>query len=367
MPGITYTIKKNRLRQALIIGGELDDDERIRLAADTGIHRIYLRGIDSAEDDADWGRFCFQSAIPEEMVLYVYAFAVNEPVFVPADDPTPVSIDEFLVDETVPDEQKKELCERYHGKRFVGRSDLLLHGLKGRILYLSIDVTGTGEGMLSRLKLYRKADTWEDAFPDVYRRSGDFFHRFLAIYNSIYNDMEEQIDVLPELLDIDTCPASLLPVYASWMGIDLSGGYLAEETERMLVREAYQLNRIKGTRACIERLLSIVLNEKPLIIEQNTIRSYEERGETMGMKLIGESIYDVNILVRKPLTETDRSQLMHLIDQFRPARSRIHLLQLSEGDTLDGNVYLDINAQVAEPTPGELDARQSYDGGVVLG
>ncbi|MBQ3789301.1 MAG: hypothetical protein II800_00045 [Lachnospiraceae bacterium] len=85
------------------------------------------------------------------------------------------------------------------------------------------------------------------------------------------------------------------------------------------------------------------------------------------MKLIGESIYDVNILVRKPLTETDRSQLMHLIDQFRPARSRIHLLQLSEGDTLDGNVYLDINAQVAEPTPGELDARQSYDGGVVLG
>ena len=93
MPGITYTIKKNRLRQALIIGGELDDNERIRLAADTGIHRIYLRGIDSAEDDADWGRFCFQSAIPEEMVLYVYAFAVNEPVFVPADDPTPVSID----------------------------------------------------------------------------------------------------------------------------------------------------------------------------------------------------------------------------------------------------------------------------------
>ena len=162
------------------------------------------------------------------------------------------------------------------------------------------------------------------------------------------------------------CPAEILPIYASWLGIDISGDYLEESVCRNLVKEAYSLNRLKGTKACLERLLEIVLQEKPLILEQNTIQAYKEKGDIIGGNLVQESIYDVNILIRKLLNENERFQLEYLIDQFKPIRSRIHLIQLKETGILDSNIYLDMNAQISDEVFATLDDYQDINGTIVL-
>ena len=361
---INYSIKKNRLKKALLIGMIMDDEGVLHTKEDTSFHFMIMRAIDSAMDDTEWGRLNFSIDLPENMVYYVYASARNMDTIY--DEKGSYKLDDVLTDENAPDLDRKAFFDEPYGERFVGKSDILLYNLKGRYLYLMIEIVGTGVGTLDKIRVQRNSDTFFPAFPEIYRQRGSFFHRLISVYSSIYNDFDDEIDRLPKLLDLDTCPAEILPIYASWLGIDISGDYLEESVCRNLVKEAYSLNRLKGTKACLERLLEIVLQEKPLILEQNTIQAYKEKGDIIGGNLVQESIYDVNILIRKLLNENERFQLEYLIDQFKPIRSRIHLIQLKETGILDSNIYLDMNAQISDEVFATLDDYQDINGTIVL-
>ena len=366
MPAANYTMKKNRLERSYLSGFSMDEESgRLYFDEKTGIHRLYADVIDSATDDADWGRLSFAMELPENMALYVYAFATNLDTVYDKEGRTYSIMDIFLSEE-IPDEEKKRFFSGDHGARFVGKKDVLLYQLKGRYLYLAIEVLGTGEGYIDRLRINRQGDNFMDAFPSVYRERDGFFHRFLSIFSSLYNDLDYKIDRLPELLDPDICPRECLRVYAGWLGIDLSGDFLSEEAERMFVKEAYHLNRMKGTKACILRVLEIVLDEKVIILENNTIQSYLEREDMEKTELRPGGIYDVNILIRTPLSNKERHQLLYLLDQFKPLRSRLHLVPLRDTPTLDDEIYLDMNAVVAGDNVGVMDSDMEISEEVIL-
>lgn len=366
MPSVVYSVKKNRLQRSYMRGFEMDPETNIMyFDPETSFHRLYLTKLDSAGDDATWGRLSMAVSLQETQVLYVYAMAKNVDTIY--DENGTYEIEKLLLDPEYPDEAKKKLFHEGRAERFVGKDDILLYGLNGRYLFLCIEVVGTGEGSISRIRVDRVGDNFMDTFPAVYRQRDGFFHRFLSVFSTIYNDMEHEIDRLPELLDPDVCPAVCLPVYASWLGIDLSGDFLSEKAMRTFVKEAYNLNRIKGTRRCLMRVLEIVLEEKVIILEQNTIKAYLERGEMISdTGLAQTSIYDVNILIRKSLSETDRHQLLYLLGQFKPVRSRLHLVQLRDSAVLDTDIYLDMNAVLAGDTLGIMDEDMEMDDQVVL-
>ncbi|MCR5654165.1 MAG: hypothetical protein K6G07_00775 [Lachnospiraceae bacterium] len=366
MAKITYSIKKNRLERSYI-SGFLADPESPRLYFDenTGIHRLYVDVIDSAEEAGEWGRFSFSMDLPENMALYVYAFASDSNTWYD-NEGRDYSIMDALLSDEIPDVEKKRFFSGDNGMRFVGKNDILLYRLKGRYLYIAIEILGVGAGYIDRLRVDKKGDNFMDAFPAVYRERDGFFHRFLSVFSSIYNDVEREIDRLPELLDPDTCPAECLDVYAMWLGIDLSGDFLKEEAKRTFVKEAYNLNRMKGTKGCLLRVLEIVLNEKVIILENNTIKAYLERGEMAQTELISGGIYDVNILIRTPLSDTDRHQLLYLLEQFKPLRSRLHLIPLRDTPTLDDEIYLDMNAVVSGDTYGVMDDDMEITEDIVL-
>lgn len=364
MPGINYTIKKNRLEKSYLEGFEAQEDV-LYFSEDTGIHRIYIDAIDAGEEDATWGRFSFAMSLPENMAIYVYARAVNYDTWYD-NEGRDINLMEMLRDEELPDEAKKRLFSQEDGKRFVGKNDILLYGLSGRYLFLAIEVLGTGEGYLHRLRVDKKGDNFMDAFPGVYRERDGFFHRFLSVFSSVYNDVGREIEHLPELLDIEKCPAECLPIYAKWLGIDLSGDFLSEERMRQFVREAYHLNRIKGTKACLSRVLKIALDEDVIILENNTIKSYIETEDLLDSDYMTGGIYDVNILIRTPLTDTDRHQLLYLLEQFKPIRCRLHLIQLKDSADIDGEVYLDMNAVISGESVGYMDDGMMIDEDVIL-
>ncbi len=189
------------------------------------------------------------------------------------------------------------------------------------------------------------------AFPDVYRERNSFFHRFLSVFSSIYNDISEQNEKLYEMLDLDKCSPELLEMYGSWFGIDLKGGALPEEVLRVIVKEAYMLNRMKGTKWAIERILEIMLGDDVVM--------YENR-------MSGGGIFDVTILVNRKLTEQLRHQLMFLLDQFKPLRTRIRILQMEKEAVMDGNSYLDMNAAIPSEKHVVLDEEAIYDGAITL-
>lgn len=360
----TYTIKNNRLRQAHIEGMRLAQDRSLLYLTPEYERHLYLGVIDSAERGGSWGRLSFQAKLQEDMVPYIHAAASD--FLTIYDEGGEYRIDDVLLADNIEDTEKKELLAGMDELRFVGRTDVLLYGLKGRYLYLCIDVIGEGEGTIFGLRVDTRGDQFMNTLPSVYRENNSFLHRFLSIFSSIYNDFEREIGRLPELLDPDTCPPAVLEEYGRWLGLDLSGDFLSEEAMRAFVREGYALNRMKGTKACLMRVLEIVLGEKVIIMEQNTIRAYMEEGGYTDTQLEYGSIYDVNVLIRKEFSDTDRHQLLHLIRQFVPLRTRVHLIHLKDSGVLDTDIYLDMNAIISEETYGMFDRDMVFDDDVIM-
>lgn len=365
MLAINYSINKNQLRQSCMKGMQLEEDGTLRIIPEEGKHLLYLPPIDSTQEEGGWGRLRFSLSIEENTVCYVYAMALDQNDIY--QDGKSFSVGAYLCDPENSDVGKKQLFESMHALRFVGQNDVLLYSLKGRYLYLMLHIVGEGECRIKDIMVDRVGDNFMNTFPEVYREQNSFFHRFLSIFSSIYNDFQQDIDKLPQLLDLDTCPRELLPIYGKWLGIDISGDFLEEAQERTLVKEAYSLNRMKGTKAAIERVCEILLGEKVHVLEQNVMKEYITREEAKDfMNLYGRSPYDVTILVNRPISETLRFQLMFFLNQFRPVRSHIRIVAMENKGKLDSHSYLDINAKIFKQDEGSLDEGKALDSYLIL-
>jgi phage tail-like protein len=252
------------------------------------------------------------------------------------------------------------------GLRVINRDDILLYKLTGRYLWIMIEVIGRNFS-LRGLKAQAPGDNFMATFPEVYRQKDSFFHRYLSIFSSIYNDFQERIDHREELLDINNASEERLILFASWLGIEINSGYLDVETLRTIVKEAGELNRCKGTKRCIERICQIMIGETPRVVERSLLERYVRTDDKEQTDMLyGDSPYDVTLMVEKPIAEKKKKQLLLLLDQYKPVRSRIRIVSLDDSGVLDGHTYLDQNAVTFEQGDGVLDDRQMMDGTIVL-
>ncbi len=362
MAGAIYSIKKNRFQRGYHPGFELEGEDGLAAVSGAAVHRLYLRAVDSGVSDALWGRLWFWMESCEDMVCYVYVAALDEDSFYR--NGRPVRIEDFLCSEEEPDTVKKELLKRVEALRFVNKTDMLLYGLRGRYLYIAVEAIGAGRCRIAKMKVDQQGDNFLGTFPEVYRERGSFFHRYLSVFSSIYNDFQEDIDGLAKLLDLDSCPPKLLLVYAGWLGLDVGNDFLEEPTLRMLLKEAYSLNRMKGTKTVLERVAKIILGKDVLVLERGLMERRVDTEDFLELdRLYGKSIYDVTILVDGVLGETKKSQLMFFLKQFKPVRARLRIVFLKRGSGLDSYSYLDKNACISGQDVGILDSGQEIDWG----
>lgn len=346
-----YRIGKNRLAQGLLRGFSLTDEGKLRTSGSSVRHLLYLAALDGAERDCEWGRLAFRAELGENMALNVRAFASNDDVFVRKGEVT--VFDAFFLDAEVADETKDALFEAADCRSASGVSDLLLNGLSGRYLWISVEVLGEGEACLWDFRVYSPEDNFFNSFPEVYRTNGAFFRRYLAVFNVMYADFQEKIDALAEVVDPDTAPARLLPVLAGWLGLELDGDFLGEERLRRLLKAAFSLISVKGTRRAVEGIVRIVTDAPVYLLERMAPGG-------------AESPYDFAVLIQCEPDERLYAGLKFLIDQFKPLRSRVNLIFLGPCGRLDSYACLDLNASVLEPQTGRIDGGAALNGLVCL-
>ncbi len=347
---IWYSIKNNRIKQGWIQGFNLRDENVLELDENQRDHFVFLKPVDGVEDDASWGRLSCSLLLSEEIVCYIYVIASNTLDIVVSEGQS-VNLDRIFYDNNMDVFEKVSLLTNLGAKRFVNTQDVLLYDFSGRYLLIAVEMLGHGKASIGNIRVGVRGDNFTQAFPEIYRERNSFFHRYMSIFSSIYNDISEQNDKLYEMLDLDKCSVDLLEMYGSWFGIDLRGGFLPEDVLRTIVKEAYQLNRMKGTRKVLERILEIMLGEDAVLLEN---------------RLQDGGIFDVTILVNRKLTEELRHQLTFLLDQFKPIRTRIRLLQMEKEAVMDGNSYLDMNATIPAEKHVVLDEEALYDGAITL-
>ena len=347
---IWYTIKNNRLRQGYTEGFEIKNDNTLYFDKKSLNHYAFLKPIDGVDIGSKWGRLTSELLSSEEIVCYIYIMATDE-LNIVTEAGKSVQLDEFLYDSSIPSYKKTGLLTRLGAKRFVNSGDVLLYDLEGRFLFVAVEIVGNGEASIGNIRVGVRGDNFIGAFPAVYQERNSFLHRYLSIFSSIYNDISEENDRLYEILDLDKCSVELLEMYGSWFGIDLKGGFLPEDVLRNIVKEAYNLNRMKGTKLVLERLLQIMLGDDAVL--------YENRLQDGG-------VFNVTVLVNRKLTEELRHQIMFILDQFRPIRTKIRLLQMEREAVMDGNSYLDLNAAIPSKKNLVLDEEAMYDGTITL-
>lgn len=334
MPDYKYRIKENRLKKAYIKNGN-----------------IYLQPIDSLRDEAEWGRLHYNAITEGNVACIIYAAAS----------------DKLIQPDTESEGGYRRMLESLGAKRLVQQNDSMLYDLQGRYLYLAFTYTGDGTVDFKDMYVDRKGDRFMETFPRVYQERGKFFHRYLSIMSTIYDDFNTEIDNLPKLLNLDTCNPELLSVYAGWLGIDIGDGFLAENVLRELVKNAYQLNKMKGTRKCLEMITEILLGSKAVIVERNSTEDYmpKEQIESFN-RLYGTSLFDVTVMIEERLDECRRSQLEFIIKQFIPIRCSLRIVELNRSGLLDSYSYLDVNARVYQSYDGVLDYKHGMDDVITL-
>ncbi len=357
-----YTIGKNRIGKGSLTGLERKKDCLVLTKGDR--HTLFLPAINSYEENSMWGRFRLKASLPPSCILVLRAFAKDAQE---TGQEKVCKVDEYLLNPGVSLEEKLTFFENADCVKSVNCQNLLLYDLSGQYLWLCVEIIGAGEGELSGLYLESLGDNFMQTFPEIYQERGGFFHRYLSIFSSMYQELQDKIDHVEDWLDVDKAPKPLLHLFAEWLGLELEGEFLEEGVLRRLITEAYGLNRIKGTRQAVIRLVELVLGEQVIVVERNLLNCHAEREEMkLYNRLYGTSSQDITVLINRKSDEKLQAQLLYLLKQYKPVKSRMKLVFYRDCNSLDSYCFLDGNARLGYLTGGLLDENYSMDGSVIL-
>ena len=351
----TYRLSAPRLKRGLLEGFTVLEDGALQTQGG-GVHSAFLPGLDSAQADCQWGRLSLRCRLGAESMLTIRCFASDQDSVVRGGEV--VQIDDFLLDPSVPPREKERLFTLAGGMERSGVQDVLLSGQTGRWLWLWLEVTGAGEETLENIRVYVPGDNFFRTFPQVYQTDNDFFQRYLSIFSTMYQEFQEEINDLPKLLDVDTAPEALLPMFARWLGLEIDEGLFSSQELRRLLKQAPELMARKGTKWAVEKVVKLFVEEPVYIVERNLLTADKRDGGD----LYGATPYDFTVMIGGRMDEKLRLRLKFLIDQFRPARSRCRIVFLEECGGLDAFTYLDINGEVLQNAPGSLDDGKALTG-----
>lgn len=259
--------------------------------------------------------------------------------------------------------------------RRVNTGDLLLHGLTGRYLWVLIRVWGAGEDSHFRIEGFRVEFPWRsftDYLPEIYQGERDsFFERYMTGLQSVYEDLEEQAERIPEYLDYESTPDENLPVLARWTG-DWAAGrdYRTEQLRRMFGR-LNRLNSGRGTAGVLREMIKFVTGRDAVLVEYFKWHDWMKRN-TEQLALYGrlygehEDRFTVILDVTDGGVEMERQALEKLVADYTPFGMQPGLVLLTWSSHMDTHCYLDRNSRLSMPEQAGTDGF-ALDGSYMLG
>jgi phage tail-like protein len=114
--------------------------------------------------------------------------------------------------------------------------------------------------------LRQRASSYLRRLPVIYEES-DFLGRFLLLFETVWEPLEQRQDHIQMYVDPASAPAGFLPWLASWLDADLSPHW-PEARRRQLLGEAMELHRWRGTRYGLARMLELHTGLTPEISDE---------------------------------------------------------------------------------------------------
>jgi phage tail-like protein len=142
-----------------------------------------------------------------------------------------------------------------------------------------------------------------DFLPVIFQ-DNEFLARFLQIFETIWEPLEQRQDHIAMFLSPRTCPSSFLPWFASWFELSLDP-HLPEARARALLAEAMEIYRWRGTKYGLARVIEVCTGIRPEITERPSERH----------------VFHVGVRLPKGAGSEVLMDLRNLIDTHKPAHT----------------------------------------------
>jgi phage tail-like protein len=285
-----------------------------------------------------------------------------------------IDLDDYINDRSIPAQEKIDSLAPFWSPPVVNPRDALVHGARGRYLWLKIECAGDGEKapLMKKIRIYYPRMSYLSYLPAVYQEdaaSRDFLERYLALFESFLLDMEERIGGVTKYFDPDKATGPFLKWLAGWLAIAVDDSW-GEDQLRLLVKKSPELYKRRGTRKVIEEMIEIYTGKKPFIVEYFQFKYLKDQPQMKGLleKLYGMDPYCFSVLVGQECVATEQRRLAvnKIIDQEKPAFTKARLVVLEPWIYMDMHTYLGINTCLSELTPLMLDRGSTIPNNTVL-
>lgn len=336
------------------IQGMSRDRDGIRLADDGGDRGVWVtRILDSREKDMEWHRLVFETVRRPDAPCTVTVYTADSLEF--QRDGRLVSLTGLLKDETLDAAEKLRIMEPFVKKRVSGQRDILLHDVTGRYLWIAFELYRRGSETvgLSDLCVYFPRQSWISYLPEVYQANdkNQFLERYLAVFQTLYEDLNLAIRRTPLLLDVDTTGSEFLPWLAGWL--DIAESYMwSEEQLRGLLRRAVELYRKRGTREGMLDFIRLYTGGDAYMVEYHQLDAFmKQSGQKVILtRLYGGNPYVLSFILKKQDVPTQKEYraLIRVIQEIMPAQMELNLVILEPYLFLGDHTYLGVNTSLSE-------------------
>lgn len=356
------------LTKGCLHGMQVTPEHALRM---DGAQGAYIsRMFDTGTDDETFNRLAIEGDF-EGLKLEVIVAATNETDVI-LDDRVQ-TFEQYLGSAEVPLAAKTEVMTHIPHVRMVNSTDLLLHDLKGRYVWICVILYSAGEltGLLKGMRLEFPKYSFVEYFPEIYQ-GNRFFERYLAVFQSAFLDMERDVEYTPQLLDYQRTPDGYVEYLAGWLGIDNSHKIFSPDQLRKIIEEIDILQGGKGTRYTLERIVEMLTGIRPRIVEhfQWSEIDMPPHARQTCQRLYGETSDDFCVIMdisrsKDPLALTQKEMDL-LVESYSVIGTRFRIVYLTDCNHLDAHCYLDINSRLSIPETAAIN-REALGSHITIG
>ena len=347
------------------------ENDKLVFKSRTGENGIYISApFDSMQSGTIWHRLRMNIDLPSTATCKMRVYASDTPeIILPSLEVGKrprIDLNEYLSDESINVTSKIDLFDYIEAKLYENPRDILLFGLKGRYLWVCIEIISYEKEpiYIDSMKIEFPQVSFVDYLPEVYRKDSDvdsFLARFMGIFQSMYVDLEDDIDYIALKFDADRTTKDFLSWMSEWLSIK-DASVWGEKRLRHLIKESVKIYKMKGTRKAVAKIVEEYAGIEPTIVEQFDIKNnslYEQQKE-MVENLFGDNGYVFTVMIPESHVKDTETyvELMRIINSVKPIDSICNLVVLSDQMRLDHHCYMGINSFITKNEKLTLDKKQ---------
>ena len=329
------------------------------------------RVLDSRETAMSWHRLRLKGRQNDQSSFRISIYATDERECLI--DGRMWDLDEFLQSDEMDVAKKTQYIEPLLQHRSVGFDDLILHDVKGRYLFFMLEMYWQHDMQSIRdIQIFFPKQSWISYLPEIYERYDEdgFMDRYLGVFQSIYEDLYDEIAGMPRVFDRESTNREYLDWLAEWIGMRDSFAW-PDDKLKSLIKEGLSLFKRRGTRQGIIDLLTLCTGEKPYIVEHHQITEFRKNREQTELmrKLYGNRPDFFTVLMKEELIDTPwkKETVTRLVDYFKPAHMDWQLIVIKPYTFVGEYTYLGVNTVLGSYGGLKLDGHSAMSLSVLEG